>query len=182
MKTLIKPFKTAVDFLYAVHLKTSSWVAGLIGPTVFNCGVKDKNWNLSTTQLLLYPEGSVGKAMGEFLKKSNVEPLAGAEYHDIHHVLFDYSITFKDEVALQFFLHGNGKRSIASVSTMIGAWLLLPTSWKYLRNSYARGKNCKDISSLNSKTVLCQDLGHLKASLFGFPENKVVSTHLPGIN
>lgn len=166
MKIISKPFKTLIDYLFEVHLKTSSWVAGRIGPTVFNCGIKDKNWNLSTTQLLQYPEGSIGKALGEFLKTAQVEPLAGAEYHDIHHVLFDYSISFKDEVALQFFLHGNGKRSIASFSTCIGAWFILPTQWKYLRASYERGKNCKDISILNSKAVLNQDLKQIKASLF----------------
>jgi ubiquinone biosynthesis protein Coq4 len=166
MKTINKAFKTTIDVVYAVHLKLASRVAGLIGPTVFNCGIKDKNWNLSTAQLLQYPEGSVGKTLGEFLKRSNVEPLAGAEYHDIQHVLFDFSISFKDEVALQFFLHGNGKRSIASVSTLIGAWFLLPTSWKYLRTSYERGKNCRDISGFNSKEVLYQDLQHVKTSLF----------------
>ncbi len=166
MKTISTAFKTTIDFVYAVHLKTSSWVAGLIGPTVFNCGIKDKNWKLSTAQLLEYPEGSVGKAMGEFLKKSNVEPLAGAEYHDIQHVLLGYSISFKDEVALQFFLHGNGKRSIASVSTLIGAWFILPTSWKYLKDSYKRGKNCKDISVLNSKELLYEDIQQVKTSLF----------------
>lgn len=166
MKTINKAFKTTIDVVYAVHLKLASRVAGLIGPTVFNCGIKDKNWNLSTAQLLQYPEGSVGKELGEFLKRSNVEPLAGAEYHDIQHVLFDFSISFKDEVALQFFLHGNGKRSIASVSTLIGAWFVLPTSWKYLRNSYERGRNCRDISTLNLKTVLHQDCREVKAYLF----------------
>lgn len=166
MKTISKPFKTVIDYLFEVHLKTSSWVAGRIGPTVFNCGINDKNWNLKTAQLLQYPEGSIGKALGEFLEKSHVEPLAGAEYHDIHHVLFDYSISFKDEVALQFFLHGNGKRSIASYSTYIGAWFILPLHWKYLRASYKRGKNCKDVSVLNSRAILCHDLNQVKASLF----------------
>lgn len=166
MKTIKQHLNATFDYLMAIHVKTSSWVAGLIGPTVFNYGTKEKNWNLSTIQLLQYPENSVGKVLGEFLKKSQVEPLAGAEYHDIHHVLFDYSISFKDEVALQFFLHGNGKKSIASISTCIGAWCILPMHWKYLIASYERGKNCKDLSELNFKTVLHQDYGKVKAYLF----------------
>ncbi len=166
MKTIKEQLTATYDLLMDIHVKTSSWVAGLIGPTVFNYGTKDRNWNLSTIQLLQYPEGSVGKTLGEFLKKSKVEPLAGAEYHDVQHVLFDYSISFKDEVALQFFLHGNGKRSIASVSTIIGAWIILPTQWKYLRESYERGKNCRDLSVLNLKTVLHQDYRQVKAYLF----------------
>lgn len=166
MKTATEQSKTLLDYLMLIHLKTSSWVAQLIGPTVFNYGTKEKNWNLSTSELLQYPEGSLGKAMGEFLKKSNVEPLAGAEYHDLQHVLFDYSISFKDEIGLQFFLHGNGKKSFASVSTYIGAWFILPAQWKYLRDSYDKGKKCKDISTLNLRALLHQDLIQVKASLF----------------
>lgn len=166
MKTTNKQPKTIIDYAMWLHVKTSSWVAGMIGPMVFNYGTNDKNWGLSTTDLLKYPEGSLGKALGDFLKLHEVEILTGAEYHDIHHILFDFSISFKDEVALQFFLHGNGKKSIASVSTRIGAWFLLPTEWKYLKASYERGKKCKDVSKLNFKNMLHDDFSQVKASLF----------------
>ena len=166
MKTTSKKSNTLIDYLFLIHHKTSSWVAGMIGPMVFNFGSKDKNWNITRAQLLQYPENSLGKSLGEFLKEQKVELLAGAEYHDIHHVLFDYSISFKDEVALQFFLHGNGNKSIASISTRISAWCLLPTEWKYLKASYKRGKTCKNISSINFKAMLHQDLNQVKAELF----------------
>jgi ubiquinone biosynthesis protein Coq4 len=166
MKTITEQPKTIVDHLMFIHLKTSSWVAGLIGPVVFNYGTNQKNWNLTTEDLLLYPEGSLGKALGRFLKKSGVEPLAGAEYHDLEHVLFDFSISFKDEIGLQFFLHGNGKKSFASISTIIGAWFILPTHWKYLKDSYRKGQECKDISKLNLKAMLHQNLNEVKHSLF----------------
>lgn len=159
-------FKKIADVAYDIHLKTSSFVAKLIGPMVFDFGSKDKNWNLTTADLLKYSEGSLGKEMGKFLQANKVEPLAHAEYHDVHHVLFDYSITFKDEVALQFFLRGNGKRSLASLGTSIGAWILLPTQWNYLRNSYKRGQNCIDISQLNLKELLNEDLQKIKSSLY----------------
>ena len=165
MKTINSILKAILNYLMLIHLKTSSWVAAMIGPIVFNIGSNDKNWNISTVQLLQYSEGSLGKSLGEFLKKLNVELLSGAEYHDIHHILFDYSITFKDEVALQFFLHGNGNKSIASVSTRIGAWCLLPTEWKYLNTAYKRGKLYKDISVINFKSMLHQDLNEVKAYL-----------------
>ena len=57
-----------------------SWTAQKIGPIVFNYGTKEKNWKLSTAELLQYPEGSLGKEMGQFLKKNRIEPLANAEY------------------------------------------------------------------------------------------------------
>lgn len=162
--------KSILDYLIQIHVKVSSWVAGLIGPMVFNYGTKDKNWNLSASELLKFPQGSVGKAVGEFLKEHGVELLTGAEYHDIQHVLFNYSISFKDEVALQFFLHGNGNKSIASISTCIGAWCLLPTEWKYLKSSYERGKQCRDISKLDLRSILKENFEEVKSSLFA--ENK----------
>lgn len=166
MNTLKKQPKTMMEYLMWIHVKVSSWVARLIGPMVFDYGTADKNWKLSTAELLQYPNNSLGKVVGEFLKRHDVELLAGAEYHDIHHVLFDYSISFKDEVALQFFLHGNGKKSIASVSTRIGGWFLLPTEWKYLKASYENGKKCKDVSKLNFKNLLHEDFSQVKASLY----------------
>lgn len=81
-------------------------------------------------------------------------------------MLLGFSISFKDEVALQFFLHGNGKKSFASFSTRIGAWLLLPTQWKYLNAAYERGKRCKDVTKLNYKALLYDDVSHIKATLF----------------
>ncbi len=165
-QTIKSRFQKGVDLLFQLHLKTSTWVAKLIGPTVFNYGTKDKRWNLTTAELLRFPENSLGKALGEFLAKDGLEPLTGAEYHDVQHVLLDYSVSFKDEVALQFFLHGNGKKSIASVSTMIGAWCILPTQWKYLRTAYERGKKARDISTLNLKALLSRDLIQVKHELF----------------
>jgi ubiquinone biosynthesis protein Coq4 len=162
-KTLMQK---ALDLFFRIHLKTSTWVAKFIGPTVFNFGTKDRNWNISTAELLTFPENSLGKVLGEFLAKDGLEPLAGAEYHDAQHVLLDYSVSFKDEVALQFFLHGNGKKSIASVSTMIGAWCILPTQWKYLRTAYEKGKQSNDISALNLKAMLSRDLEQIKRELF----------------
>ncbi len=167
MKPKIKTrFRILFNYLIQLHQRTSSVVAKLLGPTVFNYGTKEKNWNLSTARLLQFPQDTVGRALGEFLDKHNLEPLAGAEYHDVQHVLLDYSISFKDEVALQFFLHGNGKKSIASVSTLIGAWCLLPAQWKYLRESYKKGKKCKDISTLSLKALLDQNLNQIKKILF----------------
>ena len=166
MKTIMQNNKSIFDYAMWLHLKTSSWVAGMIGPMVFDYGTTDKNWDLTTKQLHEFPEGSLGKALADFLTEHNVELLKGAEYHDIQHVLLGYSVSFKDEVALQFFLHGNGKKSFASISTRIGAWFLLPTQWKYLREAYQRGKCCKDISKLNYKALLYDDVASIKSELF----------------
>ena len=165
MKTITQPFNFIFSKLMLIHLKTSSFTAQLIGPIVFKYAPIDRNWNLSTNKLLDFPNDSVGKKMGEFLKEKKLEPLAKAEYHDVQHILFDFDITFKDEVALQYFLYGNGIRNIASVLTFIGGWLVLPFHWKYLKASYNRGKYYKRISEIDLKTILNENLNHTKSIL-----------------
>jgi hypothetical protein len=155
-----------VNLVWQLHMKIASFSAHLIGPTVFNVGIKEPGCKLSTADLLSFPDGTVGKNLGEFFKKNKFEPIAGAESHDLYHVLFDFSSSFKDEVALQFFLRGNGKNSIASFSTSIGAWCLLPTQWSYLKASYERGKKCGDISKLDLKAILFQDREDARLILF----------------
>ena len=166
MNTPAKHPSKPANLFWQIHEKVSSWSAHLIGPMVFNFGVKQPAWNMSTADFLSFPNGTVGKALGEFFKNNRLQPIAGAESHDLYHILFDYSSSFKDEVALQFFLRGNGKNSIASFGTSIGAWILLPGQWSYLRASYKRGKKCRDISKLDLKSILFKDFEEVRKSLF----------------
>jgi len=166
MNTPVKHPQKATCLLWQIHEKISSWSAHLIGPFVFNFGTKEQAWNMTTADFLSFPDGTVGKNLGEFLKNNRLEPISGAESHDLYHVLFDYSSSFKDEVALQFFLRGNGKNSIASFGTSIGAWVVLPGQWSYLKASYQLGKKCMDISKLDLKAILFQDFDKVRATLF----------------
>lgn len=165
MKTLHYQISNSFKYIIEMHQKINSWVAKLLGPTVFKPRVKPQGWNINTQQLINFPLGTVGKALGEFLKQNNMEPLAKAEYHDVQHILFGFSMSFVDEVALQFFLRGNGLKSIASELTYIGAWFILPFHWTYLKSSYLKGQQYKDVSVLNNKTILQRNLKELKQSL-----------------
>ena len=86
-------------------------------------------------------------------------------WYYLYHILFDFPTSFKGEVALQFFLRGNGKNSIASFGTAVGAWIVLPRQWSYLRSSYERGRQCMDISRLDLKGILSQNYDELKREL-----------------
>jgi len=173
MKSLTEQFDKEPNLFWQIHEKISSWSAQLLGPIVFNFGRKEEAWNIRTADLLKFPEGSTGKTLGEFLKRNRLEPIARAESHDLYHVLFGYSTSLKDEVALQFFLRGNGKTSIASFGTSIGAWFVFPKQWNYFKASYARGKRCMDLSRLDVKTLLVRNFDELRTSLF--KENKTQS-------
>lgn len=166
MKSITEYLQNDQNILWQLHEKISSWTAHLIGPVVFNFGIKEEAWNMTTADLLNFPEASIGRVLGEFLKKNRLEPIAGVESHDVYHILFDFSPTLRDEIALQFFLKGNGKKSIASFGTSLGAWFLFPRQWQYFKTSYARGKECMDISKLNMKSILTDNFDQVRTSLF----------------
>ena len=94
MNTPAKYPNKIVDLFWQIHLKTSSFVAHLVGPLVFNFGAKEPGWNMKTADFLNFPDATVGKALGEFFKKNGLEPIEGAVAHVIYHVLFDYSKSF----------------------------------------------------------------------------------------
>jgi len=99
-----------------------------------------KPWGLSTRHLLNYPEGSLGKALGEFLDKENLEPIEKLERHDVFHILLGYETDFKQEAGLYFFLFGNGKKSFFAIGTILFSACLFPEHWPYLYHQYKRGK------------------------------------------
>ena len=161
-----KQLSLCFGLLIRANEKISNRSAQLLGPVVFRFGKKEPAWDLTTADLLQFPEGSLGKTLGESLKKARLEPLAGAESHDVYHILFDFSTSLKDEAAIQFFLRGNGKHSIASMGVSIGAWCVFPGQWSYFRKAYRRGKTCRDISRIDVRALLHEDLTKIKLSLF----------------
>ena len=86
-------------------------------------------WNLSTRQLLDFPEDSLGFHLGCFLLQHNFEPQPKCEDHDIFHVLTGYKTDTAQEIALQFFLYGNGKRSPFLSLAMGAGYLLYPDQY-----------------------------------------------------
>lgn len=148
-----------------INEKIIALTVKIIAPTVFYFGSKENPWDLSTNDLLCFPDGSLGQELGKFYRKQGIDPIPRAEYHDVFHVLFGFSTTIKDELALQFFLYGNGKTSIASVGTTLGSWFIFPWSWNYFEDSYLRGRQCVDVSNLDLKKLLNEDLGKLKTTI-----------------
>jgi hypothetical protein len=71
MKTTYKQQKTIIEYAMWLHVKTSSWVAGMIGPMVFNYGTTDKNWDLSAQAITGISSGEhLGKALGRFFTRA----------------------------------------------------------------------------------------------------------------
>ena len=121
-----------------------------------------KAWGLNSDALLKYPDGSLGKGVGEFLKTNGFELIDKLESHDVYHVITDTDTDVKSELGMQFLLLGNWKRSFYQFTTVTISHFLLPEHLKYFRAKYIKGKTFKGIHKLNLYEELNNQLDHIR--------------------
>lgn len=129
---------------------------------------KQMAWQQTNHSLLGYPNGSLGKALGQFLEKNEFTLLPKLEDHDVLHVLLNYQTTLVGEIKMQFFLLGNRKRSVYALFTALVGILLVPEKIRSFYNEYALGKRCKKVHKWNFEHLLAEPLGLLQKQIFGY--------------
>lgn len=136
---------------------------------------KKEAWNLHSDDLINYPEGSLGKALGKFLKSNEFELIDKLESHDVYHVVCGMNTTVRDEVGMQFLLMGNGKRSLYLYATVGICFVLLPEYLSYFRSCYRKGKHLHPIHKLNLRKILNQPLEQIQSDLIQSSKSKQIN-------
>jgi len=113
-----------------------------------------KAWNVSIQDLLKYPQDSLGFHYGCFLLKYNFNIQESLEEHDAYHVLIDVGITVKDEIDMQFYLLGNGKKSPFVFIVIATGVLFYPFEIKSFIKSFQRGKKAHAFHYLDFQKML----------------------------
>jgi len=101
---------------------------------------KNQPWNISQKEFLQYPEDTLGFHLGCFLLKHNFDIQPKLEDHDVIHVLTNTGISVPEEIGMQYYLYGNGKRSLYLYMVMLTGTIFYPSKINYFRNQYSRGK------------------------------------------
>jgi hypothetical protein len=127
---------------------------------------RNKAWKLTKDNLRLFPKGSLGKDVSEFIDTHDFDMLPYLETHDIYHVLLGYQPHIVDEARLYFFLMGNGKHSIEVVGTVLVSLFLLPDYWGDLFRHYQRGKASRSIAKWDFRYLLHEDTQILRGIIF----------------
>lgn len=115
---------------------------------------KNKPWNITQSELLTLPEASLGFHLGCFLLKYNFEIQPKLEDHDVFHVLTNTGVSVPEEIGMQYFLYGNGKRSLYLYMVMLTGTLFYPGKMRYFRSQFQRGKNALIFHSLDYSKML----------------------------
>jgi len=123
---------------------------------------KNKAWNVGIEDLLHYPKNTLGFQMGHFLLKNNFDLQEKLESHDVFHVLTNTGITVPEEISMQFYLLGNGKRSIYLFTVILIGGLLFPDYAKLFLSKYRRGRASLPFHQLDFQKLLNQPIERIK--------------------
>lgn len=119
---------------------------------------KNKPWNFSKQQLLEFPEDSLGFNLGCFLIKHHFEIQPKLEDHDVIHVLTNTGVSVRDEIAMQYYLFGNGKKSLYLFMVLITGTIFYPSQIKFFIQKYKAGKKSFQFYHLDFSKMLHQPL------------------------
>ena len=101
---------------------------------------KNKPWTIGKSELLQHKTESLGFHLGCFLIKYHFEIQPKLEDHDVIHILTNTGISITEEIGMQYFLYGNGKRSLYLYLVIATGTCFYPNKFQYFIKQYCRGK------------------------------------------
>ncbi|MCL9806601.1 ubiquinone biosynthesis protein COQ4 [Flavobacterium amniphilum] len=115
---------------------------------------RNKPWNITKTELLNYPPDSLGAELGKFLESNAFDIQEKLEDHDIIHVLTNSGVCVIDEIGMQYYLLGNGKKSLYLYLVIITGTFFYPLNLKNFIKEFRRGKNAHMFHQLDFLKLL----------------------------
>ena len=125
---------------------------------------KNEAWKYNAKELKEYPNESLGYHMGKFLVANSFQLQEKLESHDVFHVLTGTGITVPDEISMQFYLLGNGKRSLYLFTVILIGSMLYPEYWRFFRSKYNCGKSALPFHQLDFQKLLHQPIQRIKST------------------
>jgi Coenzyme Q (ubiquinone) biosynthesis protein Coq4 len=164
--------KTFYQKLHTYREAILSKIVGFLNPIYKAVMPRNRAWKLTKDHLSLFPKGSLGRDLSEFMESHNFDMLPYLETHDIYHVLLGYKPDIVDEARLYFFLLGNGKYSLEVLATVWVSLWLLPDYWGDLYNHFQRGADSHSIAKWDFRYLMHEDTQILRGIIFQQHEAK----------
>lgn len=123
---------------------------------------KKRQWQFTEEQLLSFKQDSLGRTLGEFYKKHGFRMIPKMENHDVYHLITDCSTNIQDEIAMQYLLFGNGKRSAYLLGVLALGTVIFPEYFKRYINAYKKGRRMRTFHHWDFEELLGQNFDHLK--------------------
>ncbi|PCJ96250.1 MAG: hypothetical protein COA50_07320 [Flavobacteriaceae bacterium] len=121
-------------------------------------------WIVSIQELQKYPKASLGFHLSRFLLRNDFEIQAKLEAHDVFHVLTNTGVSVPEEISMQYYLWGNGKRSLYQFSVIALGSILYPDYLKKFIHAYHKGTSALVFHQLDFSKMLYQPLKKIKST------------------
>ncbi|RED26661.1 hypothetical protein BD847_0582 [Flavobacterium cutihirudinis] len=115
---------------------------------------KNDPWKIEKSKLMDYPEESLGYGLGSFLYLNHFDIQEKLEDHDIIHVLTCTGVSVYEEIGMQYYLLGNGKRSLYLYMVILSGTIFYPKRIPYFIREYKKGKNALPFHYLDFSKML----------------------------
>jgi ubiquinone biosynthesis protein Coq4 len=123
---------------------------------------KNKPWKIEKQELLSMPNQTLGFHLGCFLIKYHFEIQPKLEDHDVIHVLTNTGISVPEEIGMQYYLFGNGKRSLYLYMVIVSGTCFYPTRLGYFIEQFRKGKTAHQFHYLDFSKMLLQPIETLQ--------------------
>lgn len=125
---------------------------------------KQAAWDISVQTLIQFPKESLGFHLGGFLLMHNFSPQPKLENHDVFHVLTNTGISVPEEISMQYYLLGNGKRTLYLIFVIFIGTLFYPDKINIFKKAYSKGKSAYPFYNLDYKKLLHQPIHKLQTT------------------
>lgn len=133
-----------------------------------------KAWGLTVADFLAYPTHSLGYALGEFYISNCFDIMPKLENHDVFHVITETNTDIQGEIAMQYLLMGNGKRSLYMYAMIVIGTLIYPEFTRYYMFSYQKGKSLSKFHHIEFKDYLARPLIEIQHTLYTKSNLKII--------
>lgn len=113
-----------------------------------------------------YPEGTLGRAVAEYLDARRLPFKVRYENHDAIHAILGYETNIRGEMELQAFMWANDSSSAAGRVLFVVGGLLLPEQWGAMRRAFRRGRAATPIEEASLPFRLRERIESVRRKLF----------------
>jgi hypothetical protein len=117
-------------------------------------------------ELSLFPQGSLGRDLYNFLEQRKLPLLKHYARHDLKHVLLEYDTTDEGEACLQSFMLGNGRISFPVLATVFYSLITMPEHWSGMKAAFIRGKRSAAFHGWAWNEILTESTCELREKIF----------------
>jgi len=127
-----------------------------------NLFIEGKKAPVTMDELISYPKDTLGFHVGSFLFNNSHDADPQPEITDIHRVLISKEVSDKEEIAMHFYLFGNGDLALKNLFVMVTGSLLYPLQLRYFYKRYRDGRNALRFYDLDHFRMLHLPLERIK--------------------